>query len=183
MTERRHSVLWNIIQEHLYLDIYEGIARNKKQIDATSGGMIGEANRQANRSKVYFGLLKDPDLTGFLTLDEEFEADADGKPKKKKLKKDQLALKKQKNDPHAPPSTRMPFPELRDVDKAERAKALKEAARRQHLGPESLPSVCCYTVVNSGTSLTAFEVSDDSSLLAVGFANAHFGEGLAVKGQ
>ena len=34
------------------MDVYEGIARNKKQIAATTGGMIGEANRQANRSKV-----------------------------------------------------------------------------------------------------------------------------------
>jgi transcription initiation factor TFIID subunit 5 len=42
--------VWNIIQEHLYLDVYEGIARNKKQIAATAGGMVGEANRQANRS-------------------------------------------------------------------------------------------------------------------------------------
>lgn len=58
MTEKRYSVLWNIIQEHLYLDVYEGIARNKVQINATSGGMVGEGNRQANRSKVYFGLLK-----------------------------------------------------------------------------------------------------------------------------
>jgi transcription initiation factor TFIID subunit 5 len=41
--------VWNIIQEHLYLDVYEGIARNKKQISATAGGMVGEANRQANR--------------------------------------------------------------------------------------------------------------------------------------
>ncbi len=50
------QILWNIIQEHLYLDVYEGIARNKRQIDATSGGMIGEANRQANRAKVGFDL-------------------------------------------------------------------------------------------------------------------------------
>ena len=35
----------NIIQEHLYLDMYEGVARNKQQIDATSGAMIGEAAR------------------------------------------------------------------------------------------------------------------------------------------
>ena len=45
--------MWNIIQEHLYLDVYEGIARNKKQIAATAGGMVGEANRQANRCVVW----------------------------------------------------------------------------------------------------------------------------------
>ena len=55
MAEKKHAVLWNIIQEHLYLDVYEGIARNKQQIVATAGGMIGEANRQANRAKVFYG--------------------------------------------------------------------------------------------------------------------------------
>ena len=52
----------------------------------------------------------------------------------------------------------MPFPELRDVDKAEKAKQLREAAKRQALGPDNLPSVCYYTVMNSGVSLTAVEV-------------------------
>ena len=56
LSERKHTVLWNIIQEHLYLDVYEGIARNRGQINATAGGMIGEANRQANRAKIFYGL-------------------------------------------------------------------------------------------------------------------------------
>ncbi len=61
-------------------------------------------------------------------------APGEEKPKKKKSKRDCLqALKKQKNDPNAPGPTRMPFPDLKDVDKAERAKALKEMTRRQTL--------------------------------------------------
>ena len=28
--------------------MYEGVARNKQQIDATSGAMVGEATRQGN---------------------------------------------------------------------------------------------------------------------------------------
>lgn len=46
LQEKKHSVLLNIIQEHLYFDMYEGVARNKQQIDATAGGMVGEATRQ-----------------------------------------------------------------------------------------------------------------------------------------
>ncbi len=192
LAERKHAILWNIIQEHLYLDVYEGIARNKKQISATTGGMIGEANRQANRSKVYYGLPKEPgkisggvcheqllnihyalDVSGFLVQDDDDEDDKD-KPKKKKIKKDGLnALKKQKNDPNAPSLARIPFPELRDVDKAEKAKAMRESLRRQPLGPDSLPSVCFYSVMNAGVSISAVEASDDSSLLAVGLTNAH----------
>ena len=75
------------------------------------------------------------DVTGFLALpDDDDEDDKDGKPKKKKVKKDGLAaLKKQKNDPNAPAPNRIPFPDMRDVDKIEKAKVLKEGLRRQGL--------------------------------------------------
>ncbi|XP_071745280.1 transcription initiation factor TFIID subunit 5, partial [Lepeophtheirus salmonis] len=176
MSERKHSILWNIIQEHLYLDVYEGIARNKKQIAATSGGMVGEANRQANRQKVYYGLLREPDLSAFTNTilmnepDEEDDGEGD-KPKKKKLKRD-AHLKRQKNDPNAPVASRMPFPDLRDTDKAEKARALKESLKRITVGPECLPSVCFYSVLNSASSLTAIEITDDSSILGAGFSDA-----------
>lgn len=48
LQEKKHSVLLNIIQEHLYFDMYEGVARNKQQIDATSGAVVGEATRQGS---------------------------------------------------------------------------------------------------------------------------------------
>lgn len=51
LNEKKRSVVENIIQEHLYLDMYEGVARNKQQIDATSGAMIGEASRAG---KIFF---------------------------------------------------------------------------------------------------------------------------------
>lgn len=53
LQEKKHSVLLNIIQEHLYFDMYEGVARNKQQIEATSGAMVGEATRQGNRMVSY----------------------------------------------------------------------------------------------------------------------------------
>lgn len=59
------------------------------------------------------------------------------------------------------------------MDKAERAKVLKEGLRRQTLGADTLPSVCYYSVMNAGVSISAIEVSDDSSLLSVGFTNSH----------
>lgn len=46
LQERRQSVVQNIIDERLYFDIYEGVARTKQQIEATGGAMLGEAERQ-----------------------------------------------------------------------------------------------------------------------------------------
>ena len=43
----------------------------------------------------------------------------------------------------------------------------------QALAADSLPSVCFYSVMNSGVSVSAIETSDDSSLLAIGFTNSH----------
>ena len=45
LLEKKKAVVLNIIKEHLYFDMYEGVARNKTQIDATAGAMVGEATR------------------------------------------------------------------------------------------------------------------------------------------
>lgn len=173
LQDKKETVLLNIIQEHLYLDVYEGVPRNKQQIDATAGAMVGEATRQANKGKVYYGLLKEPDLQ--IPIEEEEEGgDGEGtdKPKKKKPKKDPLLSKKSKNDPNAPPSNRVPLLELKDADKLDRISILREAAKRVKLGPACLPSICFYTLLNSQHGATCAQISEDSSLLSVGFAES-----------
>lgn len=175
LQDKKHSVLLNIIQEHLYFDMYEGVARNKQQIDSTAGAMVGEATRQDNKAKVYYGMLKEPDIQ-YVPVDEEEEGGegdpTSDKPKKKKAKKDPLFNKKTKSDPNAPPTDRMPLPELRDVDKMEKIKAMREATKRVTLGPDVLPTICCYTLLNAAQSVTCAEIAEDSSILAVGFADA-----------
>jgi len=169
LSEKKHSLLWNVIQEHLYLDVYEGLPRSKSQIDSTAGAMTGEANRQANRSKVYYGLLREPDVAPL--PQEEDEEEEEGKPKKKK-KKENIMAKKSKNDPNAPIATRMPFPELKDSDKLEKARALRESYKRANLGPDNVPSICMYSLMNVASRVTSINVADDSSLVAVGFADS-----------
>ncbi|XP_023011595.1 TATA-box binding protein associated factor 5 [Leptinotarsa decemlineata] len=174
LNDKKAAVMLNIIQEHLYFDMYEGVARNKSQIDATSGAIGGEAKRQDNKTKVYYGIPKAPDMVSLAAApveDEEEGADQDNpdKPKKKKAKKDPLFSKKTKSDPNAPPPDRIPVPEWKDNDKLEKIKALRETSRRVTLGPESLPSCCCYTLLNANYSVCCAEITEDSSMLAVGF--------------
>jgi transcription initiation factor TFIID subunit 5 len=176
LNDKKASVLLNIIQEHLYFDMYEGVARNKSQIDATSGAVGGEAKRQDNKTKVYYGIPKAPDIQSLAAPveDEEEggEQDNPDKPKKKKAKKDPLFSKKTKNDPNAPPTDRIPVPDLKDNDKLEKIKAYREASKRVTLGPEYLPSVCCYTLLNANYTVTCAEITEDSSMLAVGFSDS-----------
>lgn len=157
--------------------MYEGVARNKKQCDATAGAVLGEARRQDNKVKVYYGLLKEPDyqqMTQAPPEEDDEEGGIDGdKPKKKKQKKDPLFSKKSKSDPNAPASDRIPLPQLRDNDKTEKIKALREAQKRVNLGPDNLPSVCYYTLLNSLYTVTCAEISEDSSLLAIGFSDSN----------
>ena len=93
-------------------------------------------------SQVYYGLLREPDVAPLPQDDDEEVEDGD-KPKKKK-KKENLLAKKSKNDPNAPVPTRMPFPEMKDSDKLEKAKAIRESYKRANLGPDNIPSICMY---------------------------------------
>ncbi|XP_014677926.1 PREDICTED: transcription initiation factor TFIID subunit 5-like [Priapulus caudatus] len=166
---KKKNFLLNLIQEHLYIDVFDGIPRNKKQITAVAGALGGEARRDANKVKVFFGLLKEPDLS--VQLEEEEEAaDGEDKPKKKKPKKE-LFSRKAKNDPNAPSATRIPLPELTDADKLDKIHALREAAKRVKLGEENLPSICFYTFANTYQGVSSAEIAEDSSMMAAGFAD------------
>lgn len=61
----------------------------------------------------------------------------------------------------------------KETDKIEKGKALREASKRIQLGPESLPSICFYTLLNSGHTAICTDICDDSTLLAVGFSNSN----------
>ncbi|XP_055384828.1 transcription initiation factor TFIID subunit 5 [Condylostylus longicornis] len=174
--DKRFDLVNQIVSKYFHFDLYEGAARNKEQCEATAGAITGEAKRTDNKIRVYYGLLKDIDFQSLNTPpDEEEEVDGDGidRPKKKKPKKDPLFSKKSKLDPNAPPYDRIPLPELKDADKMEKMKAMREALKRVPLGKNSLPSCCFYTVLNGSGTVTCAEISDDSTMLALGFSDSN----------
>uniref|UniRef100_A0A8D2AMZ4 Transcription initiation factor TFIID subunit 5 n=1 Tax=Sciurus vulgaris TaxID=55149 RepID=A0A8D2AMZ4_SCIVU len=155
LQEKQNNQIWNIVQEHLYIDIFDGMPRSKQQIDAMVGSLAGEAKREANKSKVFFGLLKEPEIEVPLDDEDEEGENEEGKPKKKKPKKDSIGSKSKKQDPN--------------LDKIMN---MKETTKRVRLGPDCLPSICFYTFLNAYQGLTAVDVTDDSSLIAGGFADS-----------
>ncbi|OWF36015.1 transcription initiation factor TFIID subunit 5-like [Mizuhopecten yessoensis] len=171
LQEKKMKPLLNIIQEHLFVDVFDGMPRNKQQIQQSSGAVLGESEREANRVKVYYGLLKEPDIN--IPLEEEEETgEGDDKPKKRKQKKDPLMMKKSKNDPNAPQNNRIPLPELKDSDKIEKITVFREGTKRVKINAANMPSICFYTLLNSFQGATCVEISEDSSLLAAGFSNS-----------
>ncbi|XP_041989256.1 transcription initiation factor TFIID subunit 5 [Aricia agestis] len=172
--QKSSPVLINIINNNIQIEVHDGPGRTQSQVRATAGGLLGEAGRNENRSKVFYGLLKEPDIQVLpppIEDEEEVEETPD-KPKKKKAKRDNIFMKKPKSDPNAPPNDRIPLPELKENDKIEKGRALREASKRVQLGPESLPSICFYTLLNSGHTAICADICDDSTLLAVGFNNS-----------
>ena len=181
-------ILVNIIQEHLFIDVYDGLTRTKANVEAISGGMFGEATRDMNKTKIYYGLLKEPDLNGVEFLEAEYDLDAssnhgpdgggDGplQLKKRKYKKDSSG-KKTRNDPNAPLMNRIPIPELREKEKKEKAQARMDAVKAKKIGNGNLPSICLHTVLNAQSSThdsnaICADVIDDGTMVAIGFADS-----------
>lgn len=55
---------------------------------------------------------------------------------------------------YRPANDRMPLPVLKDIDKQEKIKALREASKRVCLNADTLPSVCFYSILNAVHSVT-----------------------------
>ncbi|XP_066015990.1 transcription initiation factor TFIID subunit 5 [Pocillopora verrucosa] len=174
LQDQQQELLLTLIQQHLHFDVFEGRPRNKQTIEATAGAVTGEATFEANKSKVYYGIPPEPDLGVVIEEENEEEEDKD-KPKKKKVKKDSNGpgKKKQEHNPNAPPLNRqIPFPDMKDSDKVVKIALMREAAKRVTLGPDSLPSICFYSVLNAHSSLNSVSISNDSSLLSGGFEDS-----------
>lgn len=140
-----------------------------------------EVKIDTNKTRIYIGLPKEPDINLPVMDDgDEESADIGGdgaeKPKKKKSKKDNFFQKRSRNDPNAPPPNRIPLPDLRDSEKLDKMQIMRESARRLKLSSETLPSICFYTLLNASvpnsTAVHCVEISEDSALLAAGLSDS-----------
>uniref|UniRef100_H2Y8T0 Transcription initiation factor TFIID subunit 5 n=1 Tax=Ciona savignyi TaxID=51511 RepID=H2Y8T0_CIOSA len=178
LEDKNVPIIRNILNVQVTIDEFEGLPRTKNQIWASAGGLCGEAKQEENKAKVYYGLLKEPDIDIPLEDEEdtlEDQTEGGGSSKSKRRKKKEFLSKKNKSDPNAPSVTRIPLPELKDADKVEKIAAAKESLKRIRLaGTDRVsPSVCCYTFTNAFGGVTAVDICDDSTLLAAGFQDSH----------
>ncbi|KAF6025089.1 TAF5 [Bugula neritina] len=155
----------SVVNDHLYFDIYDGAPRTAQQTVVSTGSLVGETKKDSNKVKVLYGLLKEPELN--IPFEDEEETEDE-----KESRRDISSLRKSKNDPNAPSLTRIPLPELRDIDKQEKVLIFKDSMKRANLGPNSPPSICFYTFLNSFAGVCSCAFTDDSSMLAAGFENS-----------
>jgi len=173
LLDKNFTTILAIISEKLNVNVYEGATRNKMLIERSSGAMMGDSAKDSNKAKVLYGLLKESEINFQLEDDdEEVTGTEDNKSSKKRKSKKDMQTKKPKFDPNAPATNRIPLPEMKDSDKIERARYLREVSKKVNLGPDSLPSVLFYTFMNSFHALTSLDICEDASMLAAGFSDS-----------
>ena len=173
LLEKNCTTILSVVNDKLSINLYEGAARNKLQVERTGGAMMGSSVKDANKGKVLYGLLKEPEINIQLEDDDEDATGPDdNKSSKKRKSKKDMQMKKQKFDPNAPPTSRIPLPEMKDSDKLERARYLREVSKKQNIGPDCLPSILFYTFMNCFHGLTSLEICEDASMLAAGFSDS-----------
>ncbi|KAJ3053007.1 Transcription initiation factor TFIID subunit 5 [Rhizophlyctis rosea] len=79
-----------------------------------------------------------------------------------------LANLKQEQNVDAPSRETLKIPPKKLIDAEAEIRVLKDISRRISLGPNVLPSICCYTFHNSYDSVTCAKISPDASMLAAG---------------
>ncbi|CAK9298234.1 unnamed protein product [Gordionus sp. m RMFG-2023] len=176
-----HDII-NKMDTFLDIEIADEPPRSAKQIKRVIGALEGESRRHVNKTKIYCGLLKESDVVVSLgppgQNNEEEDSSAvnalnSGDFKKKKTKKESFLLKKSKTDPLGPPFNRIPLPELKESDKMLKILMAQESLKRFKITPTTLPSVCCYTILNAKYSVTSAVISEDSSILAIGYGDGN----------
>ena len=132
---------------------------------------LGEAKREANKPRIAFGLLKEPDVPEL-----ENDEDQDEMEPKRKRKARAIPTRKAKADANAPQPTRIPLiglieTQLTSADKQDWLAYYKDAESRVKLVGDQQISAVYYSILNSSNGLqpTAVAFSDDSSLCCAGF--------------
>ncbi|CAF0785269.1 unnamed protein product [Didymodactylos carnosus] len=196
--QQKYPLLTRLIQQYMQLEISDGQARNIDIQQLLSGGRLGEIKTDDNQNKMYYGLLKEHDLTRIQTHktllapptstttnttggdDEQQQDEQQQKPtttNRKKLKRDIFLQRPTKSsqriDPNSPLLTRIPIPELREHERIDLLNMYNDDYTRiLKIKQENLPSCCYYTLLNGYLEINCLELSDDSTLLAVGCKNS-----------
>jgi transcription initiation factor TFIID subunit 5 len=134
--QQKYPLLTKIVQAYFQLEINDGNARNAETQRLLSGGRLGEIKTEDNTNRMFYGLLRDHDLTRILQHkaivslsmggdNEDGGGGGDDQPStsknRKKLKKDFFNQRQSKAslkvDPNSPQIARIPIPELREHER------------------------------------------------------------------
>lgn len=160
-------LLLSIVNEHINIDIFAGDPESADQ-DTMVVGLTGYSDsspieqHQLNKSKIHWGALDTPAIATHrheMTKAAQ-EAAADGAPAPKKAKAEVPTA-----DSMNMSESQVPLPELTDAEWEQQLLELRAAAK---VSSASLPSVCCYTMMNATDTMTSIQISRDASKVVMG---------------
>ncbi|PAV76518.1 hypothetical protein WR25_13645 [Diploscapter pachys] len=152
----RFPELNSLVKKHILIEPIDVVAKMKSSLDAQMGGWFGQIQKRDNLHKVYHAVHKD----------EAYQA-----IERRKLRgKEQKDTKK--SSIHLPAQDRIPLPPLNERMREEKKNICKDAVKMTIISAEAPPSICMFTALNAYGGLASCDVSDDSSLLALGYGDS-----------
>ncbi|KAJ2261955.1 Transcription initiation factor TFIID subunit 5 [Coemansia sp. RSA 376] len=180
LQDHHYTLLMRTVNQHLNIRTVDGGAAISSEADADVG-ITGHTQSQLDHFNSQDIALGPAPLDSFVrdeverTLQGEagrFVKDATAKEAAALL--DAFAQVRQENAAAAlSADDAVPMPPARGVEVAQHIADLKALRKRVALGPAALPSVCMYTLHNTGNALTCAAVAEDLSLLAGGFSESY----------
>ena len=178
LQDNSHVLLLNLINLHLYVDVFDGLPKQPSQLALSNSTMMGDGMKSVNQQKMHYGVIHPPALLNALLDPDEFddtggEADTDPKKKKKKEKMILATVKlKDKTESHAPIAGRIPYPPLTEADIAANNEMIQELSSRYRITHGNQPTIAFYTFLNAKEVVNCASLSEDCKLLAAGCQNS-----------
>lgn len=178
LQDNSHVLLLNLINLHLYVDVFDGLPKQPSQLALSNNTMMGDGMKSVNQQKMHYGVVHPPTLLNALLDPDEFDdsaADVEGDPKKKK-KKEKMILatvkQKDKTESHAPMVGRIPYPPLTEADAAANNEMIQELTGRYRITHRNQPTIAFYTFLNAKEVVNCATLSEDCKLLVAGCQNS-----------
>jgi len=142
-----------------YVDIRVFMGAPNEQAKEEYKAITGADEEELNEQPIRWGLL--PDLVPNKVFPDEFGTKADETQNKKRKLFDGVEFKTAES--------KIPLPA---IDEEGQKNIITELGNAIPLGSTTLPSICCYTFLNTSNSVNTIEISRDCSLVAAGCSDS-----------
>ncbi|KAI8903095.1 WD40-repeat-containing domain protein [Gorgonomyces haynaldii] len=166
LQDNKYMLLLRLMNQYVLIET----AQEKPGMEEGTGtGLIGEQTPldEFNQQQIKLGPLP-PDLQYLVELERFLDADPieDGPEIK------QLIEKEKEMDVDAPSRENVPLPPKKFSDFKQDIEMKRHELKRQPLSTTSLPSICCYTFMNTNDAVTSLRASENGEAVACAMADS-----------
>ncbi|KAI8073004.1 WD40-repeat-containing domain protein [Gongronella butleri] len=172
LQDNRFMRLLRIVNQYINIQVVPG-----KQLKSAGGLELDDVGGiTGHRSQDLEAFNRQPVQLGQMPMDQAFRdqvelmlRDEDEANQQPETPGDSVTQEEAVNGPAAHD---IPLPPRHGTDMQAKVDAIKDLAKRLPLGPDSLPSICCFTFHNTYHTLNCLRLTRDASLVAGGFSDS-----------